>query len=289
MSFQALPLRKMTPRKFLILALAPMLLAAGSARPANTQTQKDMAYCLSSQATPAQTIEGCTAMIDSGHFAAKDMTNFYDNRGIAYVDTQQYDRAKEDFTSAITLDDMNVQALGNRAGIYILQHDYDSALKDLSAAMKAKPDYAQAYYDRAEAYSRMGRHADAVRDYDQAIKLQPNNPSGFNGRCWNRAILGQFSQALADCNQSLKLAPNRPNTLDSRGLVYLKLQKFDAAIADYDAALKQDPQLDTALYGRGLAKHIRGERSSGDADIAAAKAITPDIAEQFAHWGVPAK
>jgi tetratricopeptide (TPR) repeat protein len=129
----------------------------------------------------------------------------------------------------------------------------------------------------------------AIEDYDAAIHLQPDNPSGFNGRCWNKAILGQLQAALADCNQSLKLEPGRSNTLDSRGFVYLKMGKIDAAIADFDAALKQDDMLDSSLYGRGLAKHIKGDKTGGDSDIAAAKDITPDIADQFVKWGVRAK
>jgi len=41
----------------------------------------------------------------------------------------------------------------------------------------------------------------------------------------------------------------------------------------------------TALYGRGLAKLKKGDRS-GDADLAAAKAIRPDVAGDFARLGI---
>jgi hypothetical protein len=59
----------------------------------------------------------------------------------------------------------------------------------------------------------------------------------------------------------------------------------DKAIADYDAALQLDAKRATALYGRGLAKAKKGD-ASGEADIAAAKAIKPDIAKVFDHAGV---
>ena len=38
-------------------------------------------------------------------------------------------------------------------------------------------------------------------------------------------------------------------------------------------------------YGRGLAKLKKGDRHGGDADIAAAKAIRADIADDFARYG----
>ena len=40
------------------------------------------------------------------------------------------------------------------------------------------------------------------------------------------------------------------------------------------------------LYGRGLAKLKKGDRDGGNADIAAAKAIRADIADNFARYGV---
>jgi hypothetical protein len=62
--------------------------------------------------------------------------------------------------------------------------------------------------------------------------------------------------------------------------------QWDSAVADYDSALRLDPRLTASLYGRGLARLNRGDRSGGNTDIAAAKAIKPAIDEEFAHYGV---
>jgi hypothetical protein len=40
------------------------------------------------------------------------------------------------------------------------------------------------------------------------------------------------------------------------------------------------------VYGCGVAKCDRGDHAAGDADIAAAVAIKPDIAEKFARYGL---
>jgi tetratricopeptide (TPR) repeat protein len=98
-------------------------------------------------------------------------------------------------------------------------------------------------------------------------------------------MIGQLDQALADCNESLRLSRD-PYTLDSRGLVYLKLGQFDPAIADYTAVLKEVPNFADSLYGRGLAKRKKGDATGGQADVAAAKALRPDVAEEFAKYGV---
>jgi len=78
----------------------------------------------------------------------------------------------------------------------------------------------------------------------------------------------------------------RINPLDSRGLIYLKLGDYDQAIASYDETLKLDPKYADSLYGRGIAKLRKGDTSDGNADIAPAKAIKPDVAEDFAGYGV---
>ena len=68
----------------------------------------------------------------------------------------------------------------------------------------------------------------------------------------------------------------------------VKLGRLDEAIADYDAALKLYAKGPTALYGRGVAKRKKGDVAGGDADIAAAKAIKPDVADWHAKRGVSA-
>jgi hypothetical protein len=50
--------------------------------------------------------------------------------------------------------------------------------------------------------------------------------------------------------------------------------------------LKIDAKLATALYGRGSAKLKKGDTEGGNADIAAATAIEPKIAERMAEYGL---
>jgi hypothetical protein len=74
--------------------------------------------------------------------------------------------------------------------------------------------------------------------------------------------------------------------LDSRGFVRLKSGELSSAIADYDAALQINPKHASSLYGRGIAKVRSGNSAGGNGDIAAAKLIQPDIADEFANYGV---
>ncbi len=99
-------------------------------------------------------------------------------------------------------------------------------------------------------------------------------------------MVGILKPALADCNEALRLMPNNAATLESRGFVFLKMSHFDAAVSDYDAVLRTNPKLAFALYGRGLAR-VKNEDPSGEVDLAAARALQADIAEECARYGVP--
>jgi hypothetical protein len=64
------------------------------------------------------------------------------------------------------------------------------------------------------------------------------------------------------------------------------MARYDKAIADDSASLEVNPKWASALYVRGVAKRRIGEVKSGDADIAAAKAIDSSIDKTYADYGV---
>jgi len=144
---------------------------------------------------------------------------------------------------------------------------------------------AVAFNYRGGALYYSGKPERAMEDYDQAIKLDPYYAHAYNNRCWSGAVLGRTEQAAADCSKVLKLN-NVANTFENLGFIYLKRGEFDRAIAEYEAGLRLDPPNKADfLYGRGLAKTKKGN-ASGAADIEAAKAIKPAIAEDFAKYGL---
>ncbi len=46
------------------------------------------------------------------------------------------------------------------------------------------------------------------------------------------------------------------------------------------------PELANSLYGRGIAESKSGDFDRAHKDIAAAKAINPDIADEFERYGI---
>jgi len=269
--------------KPLALILTGVVWAGASA---SAHTAQERAWCEGEDAvTIDQRIEGCSAVIKAGREKGEKLAEAFNTRGIGYRLKGEYDRAIQDYNQAIRINAKFSTAYNNRAIAYDTKGDYDRAIADYEQAIKLKPS-AETYFNRGNAHLGKSHYDHAIDDYNQAIKLKPDFAAAFDNRCWARAVVGILKPALADCNQALRLMPNNPATLDSRGFVFLKMTNFDAAVSDYDAALRTDPKLAFALYGRGLAR-LRNDDPSGEADVAAAKAIQADIAEEYARYGMP--
>ena len=162
----------------------------------------------------------------------------------------------------------------------------DPTIKSLTAKLIDNPDDAAALYRRGQVYASKGAYDLAIKDFNNSLRLNPKDVEAFNNRCWARMVIGDLQAALKDCNEALRLRPNFVDALDSRGLVNLKSGQTKNAISDFDASLKINPRLTSSLYGRGLAKKRNGSMSEGDLDINNAKAMDPNIAKEFADYGV---
>lgn len=206
-------------------------------------------------------------------------------RGNAASREGNYDEAIDAYGNAIRGGQRTVSVFNNRAYAFWVKGETNRAIADYDEALRIEPDNIVALANRAVAYNFRGDYEMAVRDLDRALKLEPNNPDIWNSRCWGRALAEQLKEALSDCAEALRLRPNDANTYDSRGFVYLKMGQFDRAISDYTEALRVNPRLAGALYGRGVAKQRKGDRT-GSTDIAAAKAMKPEIETIFARYGI---
>ena len=162
----------------------------------------------------------------------------------------------------------------------------DPTVKSLTAKIDANPDDFNALYRRGQVYASKGAYNLAIKDFDDTIRLHPKDVEALNNRCWARAVIGDLQSALKDCNEALRLKPDFVDALDSRGLVNLKAGQNKNAITDFDAALKLNSRLTSSLYGRGLAKQRNGSISEGNLDIANAKAMDPNIVQEFESYGV---
>ena len=84
----------------------------------------------------------------------------------------------------------------------------------------------------------------------------------------------------------LALKADDVSALTLRGVAYGVKGDYARAVADYARAIAIDPHNVFTLYRRGAAKLKLGDAAGGEADIAAAKRMRPDVAEEFTRRGM---
>jgi len=89
---------------------------------------------------------------------------FYVQRGLAYRDAAQLDKAIADFTTALPLDPNNPTIPFARATAYFLNEDYKNAVADLTRAIALDPNNPIYYRWRAKAYKALDMIDEAVAD-----------------------------------------------------------------------------------------------------------------------------
>jgi len=264
-----------------------MLLAGALAQAsfALAQTQEERRWCDGEEAVSVtQRIEACSSVIKAARDKGERLADAFNSRGLAYRLKGELDRAIQDYGQAIKLNGKLASAYSNRGVAYDRKGEFDHAIADFEQALKLRPSPAT-YFNRGNAYLAKGQYDHAIDDFNQAIKLKVDFAPAYDNRCWARAVVGILKQALADCNEALRLMPSSAATRSSRGFVFLKRTQFDAAVSDYDAALLSNPKSAFALYGRGLAK-LKNDDPAGETDIAAAKAVQADIAQDYVRYGI---
>jgi len=97
----------------------------------------------------------------------------YKERGDAYANLGQYQRAIEDYNQTIQLKPDNDQVYNNRGIAYYYLGQHQRAIEDYNQTIQLKPDNDQAYYNKGLAYIDLGQYRLAIDDFNKAISLNP--------------------------------------------------------------------------------------------------------------------
>jgi lipoprotein NlpI len=155
-----------------LLAAAILCAALMIVSPAAAQQSQARTWCYGNS-TDVETISGCTLVILSGRESQRNLASAYFNRGIAYKNKGDFDRAIADYTQAIQLNPKDAKPHVNRANAYSDKGDFDRAVADYNEAIQLDPKFAFAYLNRGLANLFTGALPKAIADLNQASELDP--------------------------------------------------------------------------------------------------------------------
>src|ERR1700740_1708386 len=173
---------------------------------------------------------------------------------------------------------------------FIVDSVIDGCTAVIQSGQEPREKLATAFDNRAVAYRRKGQYDRALQDYEQAIRLNPNNANAYNNRGIIYRIKGEYGRAIADYDEAIWLKNGDfPVAYYNRALAYADKGEYELSLRDFDAVVRFNAGNALALYARGLTLLKKGDIEAGKNDINAAKAINPNIAEQFDHSESPSR
>jgi tetratricopeptide (TPR) repeat protein len=187
-------------------------------------------------------------------------------RGLAFLNTDQVDKAIEDFNMATTLDPSFRDAFLNRGTAFEKIGRLDSAIEDFDKAIALSPSY-EAYFNRGITFEKMGRTDKALADYNEAIALNPSRYEAYLTAARLYGKTGLFDKAIECFSKYIAVNPKHAESYSNRGLSYLYIGQDELALVDFNKAIALDQTLAVAYRNRGTLYLRKGDKGFAISDF----------------------
>ena len=120
--------------------------------------------------------------------------------------TDQYEKAVDDYTTALKYDEAFTPAYAERAAAYEGLVKYDRAIDDYQRAIARKPGQPELYFAKASALEKKGDYKGAIDAYSELIVMDSARrlyPQTVFRRGTNYLLAGQYKEALEDLGTPL--------------------------------------------------------------------------------------
>lgn len=206
--------------KWLRLHILPVLLLAFGPCGADAQSldslRADIDKC-EAMNNPDEAIAACTRLVYEGTLGPANLAIAFTNRGSAWGNKRDYERAIADFDEALLVNPEFVIAYYNRALARTNIRDYDGLITDLDEVMRRDPLHADAH--NSAAWVLATAPVMAIRNGTRAVELARKAAELTN---WKKAHIlqtlaaayaetGNFSEAVRWQNKALEFPEHATN------------------------------------------------------------------------------
>lgn len=143
----------------------------------------------------------------------RDIKTIY-NRGRAYEELKNYNKALEDFRKVIKEDPLNVNAhLSITSDFYYRLKDYENTIFFSDKVLKLDEKNALAHTLKGKANQKLGQLREAMSSYNDAISVNKEFADAYLSRGSLRIYLKQISRACGDLQLAKSLGANQAEQL----------------------------------------------------------------------------
>ncbi|NXU57563.1 TTC6 protein, partial [Turnix velox] len=202
------------------------------------------------------------------------------NRGLLYVELDDYANACEDFKKAALLSPEDSQIFQAMGICYHRIHEFEEAVRSFDQALKLDPVSVDAYVGRGNSYMEKGHETDykhAQKDFLRAIHLDPLCIKARICLGYNLQALGKLQKAWNQFTVTICIDPKCHDAYDGRASVCLQVGETFAAFQDTNAALKLTVTA-PLLTNRGFINQLMGYLPCAMKDYQKAISLDPNYA-----------
>jgi len=191
-------------------------------------------------------------------FCDASKASYYYQRGTAFYNLKQYDKALLIYASGLQKFPKNSLILSFKGNAYLALKDYKNASSNYEAALHNKVGLL------AE-LEKNPRFATANKQELQAF-YNASVASIYYNSAECKIYDDKFDEALIDMNQAIALAPsmadfNKETYYNRRGNIYLEMKQYDLARADFSQSIQLNKNYAPAYISRAIAKITSVENS----------------------------
>ena len=160
------------------------------------------------------------------------------NRAALFSEIDSIDRAYQDYSQILLIDDTDEDALYHRGLIALERGDTISSRADFERILKLNPASANGRIGFASLLKVMGYYPEAIEVYSQLIRVNPEKEILYVGRAEAYLFAGQYAKADKDIEKAIELAPDDPVVYVLRALGKLARYERESAKADLKRAVE---------------------------------------------------
>jgi tetratricopeptide (TPR) repeat protein len=153
-----------------------------------------------------------------------DLKDAFCNRGSAYGELGQWDKAIVDYSRMIEIDPKDRDGYYSRGVAYANLGQWEKAISNYTHAIEIDPKYPVAYYNQGIAFYNLRQIDEAIANYSRAIEIDPNYALAYTNRGVAFATQGQWEKAITDFSKAIEIDPNNNNAYTNREIAYRQLK-----------------------------------------------------------------
>lgn len=209
----------------------------------------------------------------------------YDNRGIAWGDRGETDKAVADFEHALELNATYPNANNNLARVLADRGQLTEAIALYRTALQAKPDMLEVHNNLANALSDAGQIDAAIEHYRYVLDRAPEHLNALNGYAVALASKGQLGDAEKQLRHVLELDPSNTSAISNLGNVCAIQGRRQEAEQLFRRALQLQPNDARTWYNLGNVLTEQGRLEEAVTSFERAVQLAPVNPDAYAALG----